>query len=127
LGWSLSALATLSIRSASLGILPIGSVGIVMGAGVATLPALLESIIDLALLSTSFKFPSNCRQTTQNIEDLAAELEFDPLVQFPDFGKKKVPILEGRTAEAICVHLYERFMTYLFEIYAFSYPIVWVE
>jgi len=42
-------LATLSIRSVVVGILPIGSVGIVIGAGVAILPALLESIIDFAL------------------------------------------------------------------------------
>ena len=40
-------MATLSIRSVGLGILPIGSVGIVIGAGVAILPASLESIIDL--------------------------------------------------------------------------------
>ncbi len=38
----MSPLATRSIRSTGLGILPIGSVGIVIGAGLAILTALLE-------------------------------------------------------------------------------------
>jgi hypothetical protein len=33
----------------------------------------------------------------------------------------------GHWSEAIWVHLYERFMTCLFEIYGFSYPMIRVE
>ena len=37
------------LHTTGLGILPIGSVGIVIGAGLAILTALLESIVDLTL------------------------------------------------------------------------------